>query len=1371
MSDLLKHSKKVLSATLTVSTIVWSVGLFALMPAQVGAAAGDLIKTAGDPAVYLVDADGVTIHPFPHANVYTSWGFPADFSSTFTTDLSGFSVGNDVEFRDGALIRALETPAVFVVSGEKLRPVLSAEVFETLGYNYDNITWLPQSFLDKYGASGEMVSSTTTHPNGTLIKYASSSTVYLLQEGAKRAFATSDVIAVNGYANISVITIPSSETYADGSGIVVKESSATVPDGVGSAPADTTPPTENQPVGSGLTVALASDTPAASTILDDSSFDTTSGGGQAFVPMVKLALSAGSDGAVTVTNLKFKRSGISSDADIASIYLYDGDNLGDNLLEESTSFSSGVVSFNDPTGIVTVPAGGTKYLMLRADMSGTVDSGKTLSFNLNSASDVTTNGASVSGSFPITGNTHSIAQADDFGYVTIANVSPTAASTVNPGTVDHELWRFSLVASDQDMEVRYLKLSMTGSANNSDVANFSLEVAGEVLGTVDAMNANDEVVFDLSSNPYEIEKGKTKNVSLYGDIVGGSNRTIHLQLQEMYHANMFDSEYNVLTKINRADSWSVIESNSAITNTTINAGSLTISKSTDSPTGNIAAGATSIVYARFDFKATGEDVRINNLTVSTSTAIDEGKVYFDGSQVGSTADLNTSNQYSFGTTLVIPSGETKVIEIRADVEDQNGADLAADTTVQISLTAGSSNARALSSSTSISTGGVSANTLTVKAGTLTTTENTASIDATSSSPSGVKGDANVLIGSFIVKAGSGEGVTITQITLQDDVVTTAGSSLADTFQNMRLESGGLADMNGNYAAGTAIGDTKGTLTDTENTTYNFNPSPNIKLDASQQMTVNVYADVLNSSSSTQLDTVNGDTDGIVYPSTVTATGNDTSADASDSNGTGSGLQNVYLATSGSLTVENVAASNQARARIVTAGSTDVELYKFQMTALTEDVDVTRFIISDAILSTSLGATHVSGKSTSTFYNFELWDGGTRIAGPTSITSSSSPTVGGYIDFTLQASTPYRVDSGAQKVITLKADATAWPNMSSGSTHTFSLQTNPLGDAGSTRAITARGAGSSTAVNGPTSVATGSKITVRRAYPLVERFALGDIDYDGTVDDATMDDLTSGQNTLARFKVSAVGGEVRLKKMVFEISWTDTTTSTLMKIDNFKVYRNGSPLSNSTTSGTGEFVIYDGLGTADTNRLSGGTDGDLQLTDPFIPTWFSAASATSTSTRAVLLFGADDDFDAVLDSGIGEEIISGGGSSTYEIRATVTNPHQGASTDADSITVTLLGDDGQTQPLSGNLAFMASTAAGASLGYRNGVVSLVSTIDSEVAGTVTGYNFLWSDYSEDTNQHTTSVATSTGMGWTHGYQVPSSSAATTFIPLDNWSLTK
>ena len=230
MSDVIRHSKKALSVVLTITTIVWSVSLFLSAPLQVAAAAGDLVKAAGNPAVYLVDADGVTIHPFPHANVYTSWGFPANFSSVITTNISGFTVGNDVEFRDGSLIRALETPAVYAISGKKLLPIVSAQVYEALGYSYDNITWLPQSFLDKYGTVGATLTATTSHPDGTVVKYASSSTLYVLSAGKKRAFASTDVVKVNGYANIPVITIPASETYPDGSQIVVKESAFTVPE-------------------------------------------------------------------------------------------------------------------------------------------------------------------------------------------------------------------------------------------------------------------------------------------------------------------------------------------------------------------------------------------------------------------------------------------------------------------------------------------------------------------------------------------------------------------------------------------------------------------------------------------------------------------------------------------------------------------------------------------------------------------------------------------------------------------------------------------------------------------------------------------------------------------------------------------------------------------------------------------------------------------------------------------------------------------------------------------------------------------------------------------------------------------------------------
>ncbi|MBI2050369.1 MAG: hypothetical protein HYT31_01010 [Parcubacteria group bacterium] len=1354
MSDIIKHSKKVLSATLTVSTIVWSVGLFALAPVTVGAAAGDLIKGAGNPAVYLVDADGVTIHPFPHQNVYTSWGFPANFSSTFTTNLSGFTVGNDVEFRDGALIRALETPAVYFVSGEKLRPIVSAEVFETLGFNYDNITWLPQSFLDKYGAAGDMVTSTTTHPNGTLVKYANSSTVYLLQADQKRPFASTDVIKVNGYANIPVITIPSSETYADGSQIVVKESSVTIPDGVGAAPVVTTPPGTTTPVGSGLTVSLASDTPAAATVIADSS-NGGNDGAQAFIPLTKVALTAGSDGAVKVTTLKFTRGGISANADANSLYLFEGDGVGSSFIAASNSYSSGVVTFTNASGLITVPAGSTKYVTLRIDLADDTGSGKTMYFSMNSASDVATDGASVSGSFPLMGNTMSVATASDLGYVTLTNVSPAAAATVNPGTDNHEGWRFTLAGTDQDMEIRYMKVSMTGSASKTDLKDFQLQVGGvNVSETVASMNDSDEIVFTFPT-PYLIEKGKTKTVSLIFDVVSGSSRTIHFQMQEMYHMNVYDKQYNVYVKLNRADTWTIIESNSSTTNTTVNAGSLTVSKSTSSPTGNVAVGATGVTLAKFDFKATGEDVRINSLTVTTPAALDgmdNVKVYFDGAQVGSTSDTDATNDdaaFTFGASVVIPASVTKVIEIRGDTKNAAGTNYAAAASISVTLSAGSSNARALSSSTAISTPSVAGNTLTGSSGTLSVAENTGVGDASAANPTGVLGQQNVIIGSFVITAGAGEGVTVTQITLTDDVGATTGSSLADTFQNMRLESGGPADANGNYAAGTAIGTTVGTLTDTEDTTYNFNASPAIKLGVAKQMVVNIYADILSSATTTQLNSVNADTSGVVYPSTVTATGDDTSASA---NGTMSaGLQNLYLAASGSLTVENVASSAQVKANIITGGATGVEVYKFKLTALTEDVDVTRFIISDTIAAETLNATVADGKPTSTLKNFKLFDGSTPIGSTLSALTlaTGTPVLGGYVDFNLGTSNAYRVAKGTEKTLTLKADVNVWPTISSGSTHTFSLNATPLEDSSTTRAITARGVGSSTAVNGPTTGVTGNALTVRRAYPLVERMALTS---------TTLSGGAISQKQVANFKVSAVGGQVRLKKMTFQVSWTDTTTSTLLSLSNFKLYRNGSLL------GTSEYVIFDGTGTAAGDELS--PSGTATLTSQSMANAGLASRAeNSTSTYVTVLLGDQRTGYDNADDGDGEEIIDAGSSNTYELKLDVANAHVGASTDSDSVTVQLLGDDTQTAALTHDLSSLSYVTTN----YRYGVVGLNAT----------NYNFLWSDYSANTNDHSAKSYASaaatlnrgTGKDWTHGYQVPTSSTQSSYIPLDGWTISK
>ena len=96
--------KKLLTYTTVITTIVWSVGLFAL-PLSVGAAvSGDLIKLqcatgadVNDPcrAVYYLGANGKRF-VFPNEKTYKTWY--SDFSSVQTvssTEMSSYTIGGN----------------------------------------------------------------------------------------------------------------------------------------------------------------------------------------------------------------------------------------------------------------------------------------------------------------------------------------------------------------------------------------------------------------------------------------------------------------------------------------------------------------------------------------------------------------------------------------------------------------------------------------------------------------------------------------------------------------------------------------------------------------------------------------------------------------------------------------------------------------------------------------------------------------------------------------------------------------------------------------------------------------------------------------------------------------------------------------------------------------------------------------------------------------------------------------------------------------------------------------------------------------------------------------------------------------------------
>ncbi|GAI28005.1 unnamed protein product, partial [marine sediment metagenome] len=152
----------------------------------------------------------------------------------------------------------------------------------------------------------------------------------------------------------------------------------------------------------GLSVALSAVTPVSASIVAD----TTSGdGAQALIAFLKVSFTASAEGPAKVTTLKVTRGGISADADLSNVYLYDGG----TRLAEFASFTSRVITFTDSAGLFTVEAETTKSITVKADLANGTSSGKTINLNINAATDITSDASEISGTFPITGNTMSTA--------------------------------------------------------------------------------------------------------------------------------------------------------------------------------------------------------------------------------------------------------------------------------------------------------------------------------------------------------------------------------------------------------------------------------------------------------------------------------------------------------------------------------------------------------------------------------------------------------------------------------------------------------------------------------------------------------------------------------------------------------------------------------------------------------------------------------------------------------------------------------------------------------------------------------------------------------------------------------------------------
>jgi len=607
------------------SITVLSTTMFAV-PMQVGAAAqaGDLIKMDGLSSVYYLGADNKR-YVFPNEATYFSWY--SDFSGVVTVpqaELESYPLGKNVTVRPGTkLVKITTNPKVYAVTTNGMLLAVPDEATAKALYGdmwAKRVVDVADSFFQNYTISTNTVSA-TAYPAGSLVKFGTDATVYYIAEdGTARAISSETVMSANRFKMSDVISAtiaaPTTGTSITGAESALTDT-ASGAGGVANA-------------GTGVSVSLSGDT-AASASLPSLSY---------LVPFMSVNLTAAADGNVVVNELSFARTGTGVYTDFDGGYLYVG---ADRLSTKKSVTSDNKLVFTALN--LNIPAGTTKTVTLK--MNATDGANSSHAFRLDSASSIATNGAVVSGSFPITGNTMSFNSSVNAGSIVFDGA---AAASINKkvGETGVILGEFDMeVGSGEDVYVQSLNLKQAGDAAANAVSNISVEIDNVTVATGLTLDADKylKVVFDTA---YKIEKSTSVTVVIRGDIVTDINKTVAFILKNDGDAVITGSAYgtNYSPAITRSD----FDATTEVNLVTIIGSDIDVSF--DGPlASDIKDNTKDVVLANFKIKANSEDVNIDTLTVSLTEGSTGTVVNLDNIEM-----VDASNNVSY--TVSDPTAST-----------------------------------------------------------------------------------------------------------------------------------------------------------------------------------------------------------------------------------------------------------------------------------------------------------------------------------------------------------------------------------------------------------------------------------------------------------------------------------------------------------------------------------------------------------------------------------------------------------------------------------------------------------------------------------------------------------------------------------------
>ncbi len=892
------------------------------------------------------------------------------------------------------------------------------------------------------------------------------------------------------------------------------------------------------PIGTGLTV-TAGVQPAAS-IAPYSA---------ARIPFTVVNFTASSDGDVTVTSLVVERTGLAADAVLSGIILLDESGIQIGLEKTLNSVHQTTL-----TESFVVKAGQTRTMTIAGNRAAQGSHGGEIAY----LSLVAVNtAATVNGTLPISGTGQTINETLAIGSVTMARgpLDPAASSTAKEiGTTGYTFSSVKVTAgSAEKVRLTSIRWNQSGSAATGDLANIKSYIDGVAYDTV---VSSDGKYFTTSfGTGIIIDKGFSKEISIKGDIIGGSARTIQFDIYkqtdlalkgETYGYGITPPVSSSVSGFHAVNPWYYAFS------VTVSSGTMNVSKATSVAAQNIAINLADQPLGGFIVDVKGEAISAAAMTFrmskwwggnavgtyaagSYTSDITNISIYDEnGKVVAGPVDITTTSpNVAFTDTVTFPIGvHTYTLKGKLTTDYLSNDLVIASTTPASDWTTVKG---AVTGNTITPSGGtITGSTMTVKSGALGVTVSTIPLTQTV-----IAGASQFTFANDVLDAGnSGEDLSMNALPTSYSV---GGGGTVSHLSSCNIYDGSIVLTTGsNIKNPTAV---------SSSTSFTFDVPLTILKGGSK--TLALKCDIAGNATAGGSFAWGCDTTtcGDNYSATGKVSGQSVTPSVTVSTG-----QYMTIAAAGTYTVAD---DSTVGYTIISAGTTGVTLLKLKFTATTEDIDIQKVGLElQNVAATSTALDLVGNKVT-------LYDS----ANPTvAIATAEFTGTGGTARLATSTALntgAFRIPAGASKTLLVKGDIgainyTQGPLQISG--HWLQMSYDGA-SSGSGAANYGKGVQSGSTVAGPVIsdiYNSSGGVRIMKGYPTFAKIDL-------STTERTLQ--TGSEKALYKWKVTANASDVYLYKFTFYVG-SSTLQATTTSFGVYAYSDSAYSLADSTFSSDG-----------------------------------------------------------------------------------------------------------------------------------------------------------------------------------------------------------